>query len=122
MRIQTMAATGLLTLVTGCAAATPAAVVPAGAGDQVGCRGWYAVAGETLYAHLVFFGDVHAATVSAALVDGTKFAPAAPVAVSSGVSVETVPVGPLSTGVVGASASVRGAGGRQANCLLANPH
>lgn len=123
MNIRAMAATGLLTLLTGCAAAAPAAVVTrSGTADQVGCRGWYAVAGKTLYAHLVFYGEVNAATVSAALADGTSFAPTAPFAVRSGVSGETVPVGPLSAGVVGATASVRGAGGRQGGCLLANPH
>ena len=122
--VSTAAVSGLLVLLSACGASLPAAVVtPGGAGSSVGCQGWYAVAGQTLYAHLLFLGDVHAASVSARLTDGSQVAPSAPVAIASGVTRQTLPLGPVGPGVVGASASVRDAQGHtSASCRLDNPH
>ncbi|MGN6522458.1 MAG: hypothetical protein ACTHMZ_04510 [Actinomycetes bacterium] len=118
------AAMGLLALLAGCGGTAPAAVLThAQVKAAVGCRGWYEVAGRTLYAHLVFTGDVRATSVSATLTDGSSFVPSSTVPVTAGVARQTVPLGPLTAGVVAASASVFGASPTEAaGCTLATPH
>lgn len=124
MRTKWVAASALLALLAGCGTRAPAAVVTSTTGAAtVGCRGWYAVAGRTLYAHLQFLGKVHAASVTAALDDGSALTQSPPVAVASGVSRQTLRVGPLSRGVVGATAAVSDAAGHaRGSCQLDNPH